>query len=652
MNRLSLSRLACTIAVAIAVPASAASLFSRAEGSLSAQLASAERRAAVTIDRAVLARAQPGTELQLELPGVGAYRFKIDRRASGAEVTLLEGHLAGSPAHRLTLGVRKEGVTGFIATPSATFSLGYVNDTQWLGLAGADWRGHGDHGDDSNPGRPDILTPRAAAPGEQPPLRGAQPIDIDLSELSELREGDEAILRLPDLGALRVAYDETRPNANSATWVGHLKDFGTDFRVLLTYSAAGTNGYIFTPQGELEIVSGTGGGMYLIDPRKLGLKYADQHASCAAPPPTVSAADAPSAAKANAMPTTAAQPVASIAPAAAADGSTVIDVLVYFSPGFVQAYGGLAQAQARIDFLVGLSNQAYRDSGMAMQLRKVAAEQVGVSDSASNVTLLDQMRRGSGPFAQLAARRNAVGADLVTVVRPFLSSAHGGCGVGYIGGYGGRPIAGYGQYALSVVSDGNDRGGSNYYCQVITFPHELGHNMGAMHDRATVASQGGGQGATPYAYGYGRAGQFGTVMSYVQPRAAKFSNPDNYTCGGSQRCGIPDTDAANAADNAKALNLTRAAVANFRSLQVIPQVSLSGTVRINGRRKAGVAISGAPCTTSGSNGVFVCTVPQGFSGELRPSYARNGTTATFSPAARTYSGVASGAVNQNFAGTF
>lgn len=637
MNRL--SSLACALSVAFAVPASAAPLFSEVEGSLSARLIGAERRAAVTLDRNALAGAQPGTDLTLDIPGVGKYRFEIERRAPGAEVTLLEGHLAGSRQHRLVLGVRKEGVTGFIATPAGRFSLGYVNDKQWLGLAGVDGGDHADRG------RPSVLTPRIAVRGEKAPVKGAQPIDIDLAELSEMRKGDEALLRLPELGALRVTYDETRPNADSATWVGHLKDFGTDYRVLLSYSASGTNGYIFTPEGELEIVSGAGGGTYLIDPRKLGLKYANHESSCASAPPALQATDASGIAKADAQPAASA---AAAAPPTAADGATVVDVLVVFSPGFEQAYGGLAQAQARIDFLIQLSNQAYRDSGIAIQLRKAGAEKVSVSDYTSNSSMLDQMRSGSGPFAQLTTRRNALGADLVTLVRPFVNSAQGGCGVGYIGGYGGRPISGYGQYALSVVSDGKDRGGSNYYCQVITFPHELGHNMGAMHDRANA----GGQGATPYAYGYGRSGQFGTVMSYIQPRIAKFSNPSDYTCAGSLRCGVPETDTANAADNAKALNFTRSGVATFRSLQVIPQVSLSGVVRVNGRRAAGVAFSGAPCTTSGSNGVFVCTVPEGFSGVLRPSYARNGITAAFTPASRSYLNLTSGAVNQNFSATF
>ena len=43
----------------------------------------------------------------------------------------------------------------------------------------------------------------------------------------------------------------------------------------------------------------------------------------------------------------------------------------------------------------------------------------------------------------------------------YMSAQGGNCGVGYIGGYNGSNIAGYGSYAYSVVSDGKDAGGSN-----------------------------------------------------------------------------------------------------------------------------------------------------------------------------------------------
>jgi len=83
--------------------------------------------------------------------------------------------------------------------------------------------------------------------------------------------------------------------------------------------------------------------------------------------------------------------------------------------------------------------------------------------------------------------------------------------------------------------------------------------MGSMHDRANA---GGGKGAYTYSYGYGVGGTFGTVMSYINPRIGKFSNPA-ITCAGGTTCGVSET-ASNSANNALSLNNTRTAVAGFR----------------------------------------------------------------------------------------
>jgi len=44
---------------------------------------------------------------------------------------------------------------------------------------------------------------------------------------------------------------------------------------------------------------------------------------------------------------------------------------------------------------------------------------------------------------------------------------------------------------MSVLSDGVDLDTGKYYCDQLVLAHETGHNLGLMHDRATVATQGG-----------------------------------------------------------------------------------------------------------------------------------------------------------------
>jgi uncharacterized delta-60 repeat protein len=251
---------------------------------------------------------------------------------------------------------------------------------------------------------------------------------------------------------------------------------------------------------------------------------------------------------------------------------SVLDLLVLHTPGLRDRLG--SGLEARIDHLVAVSNQALARSGVRAKLRVVDVVEVGYPDRGSNADALGRLTDGSHPsLAGVAALRDLYGADLVTLVRPFDNPTHGGCGTGWIGGWGGQPIAYANGFAYSVVSDGESEG---FYCDDVSFIHEVSHNLGCMHDRATAAWQGGGQGAYEFGFGYGVSGLFGTVMSYVFPRVARFSNPD-ITCMG-VACGI-DERAPTSANNALAIELARADVARFRpAAQLDPGFGSAGRV--------------------------------------------------------------------------
>jgi hypothetical protein len=331
-------------------------------------------------------------------------------------------------------------------------------------------------------------------------------------------------------------------------------------------------------------------------------------------------------------------------------GASQLDVLILYTPGFVTRNG--ATWRTRLDQLVALANQAYLDSGMSVELRAVGVEQVSYDDQTLNTAALSILTNSSGEFANVAALRKQYGADLVTLIRPFYMTAQGrNCGVGYVGGYGGSDIAGYADYAYSVVSDGSDVMGTGYYCTDYTYAHELGHNMGSMHDRATVAASGGGTGAYPYAFGYGISGSFGTVMSYISPVTGKFSNPNISTCGGTKPCGVSSTDTTNSADNAQSINNTRTAVAAYQSTTAATSYQIAGVVSRNGAALAGVGFgitgTGASCGTSASNGTYSCSVPGGWSGTVTPTLTGN----TFTPVSRSYSNLSASQTNQNYTAT-
>jgi hypothetical protein len=454
-------------------------------------------------------------------------------------------------------------------------------------------------------------------------------------------------LSLPNAD-FKVTYEQTRlSDTGSATWIGHLTEYGKDYRVVLTYSPSGTTGSIMTPNGEI-LVSGAGDKTWLVDTAASGIKHnPNAKDDCALAPP-VGAAKAGAAGGAMAGATASVGTSASAAATASAGtASTVVDVLVLYTNGLVTRQGGDAQANTRIDYLLALANQAYADSGVGLTLRKAGSKLLDIADTTANSTTLSQLAAGSGSFSTIPALRNQLGADAVLLVRPFNMTAQGNnCGVGYIGGYGGSNIAGYANYAYAVVSDGKDATGQPYYCTDYTFTHELGHNMGLMHDRPTVTQQGGGTGAYPYAFGYGQQGRFGTIMSYNYPGVGRFSNPLDSSCAGGP-CGVAETDTSNSAYNAKALSLTKDAFSAFRAATIAEKVSVSGVVTVNGQATGNLSVlaSGSQCGVTGSNGAYACTFNKGWTGTISVA-APN---VTFTPPQQSFSNLQASA-SQNFTG--
>ncbi|MEI6070046.1 MAG: hypothetical protein WCP96_22170 [Methylococcaceae bacterium] len=67
----------------------------------------------------------------------------------------------------------------------------------------------------------------------------------------------------------------------------------------------------------------------------------------------------------------------------------------------------------------------------------------------------------------------------------------------------------------------------------------------------------------PYAYAWGVAGSFGTIMSYEMPVVMYFSTPAlAMECSG-QPCGYDETDSARSSDQVKTANFTAPLIANF-----------------------------------------------------------------------------------------
>lgn len=271
--------------------------------------------------------------------------------------------------------------------------------------------------------------------------------------------------------------------------------------------------------------------------------------------------------------------VATVAPAMAAmtatakaSGTRVIDLLAGYTDGFAASLGGEAAARTRIQNLVDITNQAYVNSQVDVQLRLVHSMRVNYADATSNGTALEELtgfRAPSTPiepapaFAALRAAREEYGADLVTVVRKFQTPENEGCGIAWLIGGGMSDIVPSDEYfGYSVVSDGQDTDSDGtYYCRDETLAHEVGHNMGSQHDVGTAGNE---PGRYSYSYGYKAApstGNFYTIMAYGddgQTDYRVFSNPRVTFCGG-RACGTADADVA------RSLGQTAPLIADFRA---------------------------------------------------------------------------------------
>ena len=251
---------------------------------------------------------------------------------------------------------------------------------------------------------------------------------------------------------------------------------------------------------------------------------------------------------------------------AAAAGDSIVDLLVVYTSAAKAKEGGQAAMEALITLGVDSANQAYSNSQIAMQLRLVRMAEVTYTESGNMNTDLTRLRNtADGILDQVHQLRDQHKADLVALI---VDNGGNSCGIAYVMANG--PSASFASYAFSVTA--RDCIANN------TLAHELGHNMGDAHDRAT-----GGTGVYPYSYGYrDEVGKFRTIMAYgcptvSCPRVKYFSNPRLLYNG--RPLGIDHaTNPVNSADNARSMNDVRHIVAAWRAAttDVTPPATPSG----------------------------------------------------------------------------
>lgn len=428
----------------------------------------------------------------------------------------------------------------------------------------------------------------------------------DISEAHALSAiGNVLTVTTPGGEQLRFEYDRHVEHENGDwTWVGTLGRNALQ-EAVITFGDQSAYGSISQPGREALRLMMSDGVSWLVqtDPRQVALLRNVGTRPTApdfliAPDDVSGLARRVSAASASTTQTVA-SPAGAQASNSTAKASVTIDLLLGYTPGFVDYHGGESAAQTRLNNMVEITNESLANSQVDARIRLVKTMSVNYRDDTANNAALQGLTgvkqvtcsSGSGTcyqsdqgsidpaFNALRSAREQFGADLVSLVRRFQTPENDGCGIAWLNGSGKRgSIAASSEYfGYSVVSDGRDAGtdGKNYICRDETLAHELGHNLGSAHDRDTADGddnvlQNSEYGVFEYSFGYktdASSGNFFTVMAYGdsgQTRYRVFSNPRVSLCG-NLPCGVDGQ-----ADNARSLSQTVATVSGFRAATAPP----------------------------------------------------------------------------------
>lgn len=382
------------------------------------------------------------------------------------------------------------------------------------------------------------------------------------------------------------------------TWIGRIEGGDIHDRVIISELNGFTFGHIATADGVWNIVPGENGGHRIFQHPENAVRenWGDDEIIPSAESIIAESRES----------TSGSSEVSS--PDALEVGSNgTVDLMVLYTQSMEDTWG--LAVGGRVQYLVALLDQALIDSDTGMRARLVYLDKLTASETAGNTPTLYDLQDGAGrglpsdndpdgagqDFSSLLAIRDAVGADLVSIIRRHYSGSGevnrsgSSCGVAFVNGGSAKTIGPANAVnGVSVVSDfvnGNDTNLLDGYgfCSDFTFAHEIGHNLGFSHNVEDTTP---GSGVRSFAHGHRVDCSFITIMAYGsdgdvtcsgtgrnEAESPYFSNPDLDLCEGGAACGIaapasdvsaPLADNQDPADNARAAREEGRNVVTFR----------------------------------------------------------------------------------------
>jgi hypothetical protein len=216
-----------------------------------------------------------------------------------------------------------------------------------------------------------------------------------------------------------------------------------------------------------------------------------------------------------------------------------IDVMFLYTAAAAKHY--IRDPADLLELAVETTNETFRNSGLGnIKLRLVHSQAIDYDESnADQFVHLYRMVDGVDPFKGVKKLRDEKRADIVGLIL----HDHDGCGLS-------TRVGADADEAYFVV---------HHSCAAITYSiaHEIGHILGARHDRGVDTTET----PFPFAHGYVNGTKWRDMMSYRGscdgcPRIPFWSNPRVLYKG--------EPTGTNAADNARVILLQAERVANFR----------------------------------------------------------------------------------------